>query len=552
MNDCGQLNLDWSAALIGGLVAAGVRDVVLSPGSRSTPLALTCLRHPDLRCEVVLDERSAAWFALGLAKAGGTPVALLCTSGTAAANWLPAVVEANQSAVPLLLLSADRPPELQGWGANQTINQGHLLNGQIRAFHAPGAPFASFDPHWLHQLAARAVAESRWPLPGPVHLNLAFREPLLPANPAVNFPLLPAIGTSQPMLAPATQSIAALARHLSGKRGVIVCGGGEFSEGFADAVGALANTLCCPILAEPLSGLRFGVHDRTHVCCHHELWLRKEGTQAALKPDWVLRFGAYPVTRTLQRYVASSEALYLIESQGRWPDPEHRTQQLLRSDPTLASRALLGETLVAADSRWMSDFTAEETRTRHWLTETPQPPEASLFAGLCRALPAGAQFFCGNSMPIRDLAAYSGCGDSALRFHANRGASGIDGNIATAAGLAACGPTIAVIGDLTAQHDIGSLALMSGRPLVVVVINNGGGGIFEFLPQAGLPEFEAAWLTPQQFGLRPAAEAFGVRYQRTDDPLAAVASAVDALAGGTPMLVELVVDRKHSLQLRRA
>ncbi|MDQ5918837.1 MAG: 2-succinyl-5-enolpyruvyl-6-hydroxy-3-cyclohexene-carboxylate synthase, partial [Pseudomonadota bacterium] len=413
MTQPGQLNLDWSAALVSGLVAAGIREVVVSPGSRSTPLTLACLRHPQLRCEVILDERSAAWFALGRARATRQPVALLCTSGTAAANWLPAVVEANQSAVPLLLLSADRPPELQGWGANQTINQAGLFAGQVRAFHAPGAPFAGFDPHWLHQLAARAVAESSWPLPGPVHLNLAFREPLLPADPVVSFPKLPAIETGQPVLLPAGQGIATLARHLSGKRGVIVCGGGisdpNSDPDFAVAVGALAQALGSPILAEPLSGLRFGPHERSHVFCHHELWLRDTSsplTQEALKPEWVLRFGACPVTRTLQHYLASSAALYLVESHGRWPDPEHRTRQLLRADPTLACRALLREALIEADAHWLSRFTAEEARTRQWLAEAPPPPEASLFAGLCEALPAGTRFFCGNSMPIRDLAAY--------------------------------------------------------------------------------------------------------------------------------------------------
>jgi 2-succinyl-5-enolpyruvyl-6-hydroxy-3-cyclohexene-1-carboxylate synthase len=237
--DTGQLNLDWSAALIGGLAAAGVRDVVISPGSRSTPLTLACLRHPQLRCTVILDERSAAWFALGRAKADGLPVALVCTSGTAAANWLPAVVEANQSKQSLLLLSADRPPELQGWDANQTIDQTALFNGQTRAYHAPGAPFAGFDRRWLLQLAARAVAESQWPSPGPVHLNLAFREPLLPAESTLDFCHLKPVDVSRSALVPDEQNIAALAKRLSRRRGVILCGEGAAGlnvPAFAEAV----------------------------------------------------------------------------------------------------------------------------------------------------------------------------------------------------------------------------------------------------------------------------------------------------------------------------
>ncbi|MBI2307421.1 MAG: 2-succinyl-5-enolpyruvyl-6-hydroxy-3-cyclohexene-1-carboxylic-acid synthase [Rhodocyclales bacterium] len=556
--DTGQLNLAWSAALVGGLADAGVREFVLSPGARSTPLTLAALRHPDLACEVVLDERSAAWFALGRVRATGRPVALVCTSGTAAANWLPAVVEANQSALPLLLLSADRPPELHGWGANQTIAQAGLFAGQVRAAHAPGAPFPGFSPDWLRQLAARAVADSRWPLPGPVHLNLAFREPLLPATPGLVYPDAAPLYCAPPTAMPDAAAVRQLARRLAAGRGAIVCaegcaGDGDPSE-FAAAVTALAARLACPILAEPLSGLRFGAHERRHVCCRHELWLRDEARAAALRPDWVLRFGAFPVTRTLQRFLAGADTL-LVEPHGRWPDPLQRTRQLLRADPRAACRALLDEELTPAADGWLTAFRAAEADGERRLAETPQPPEAALFAGLCRELPAGTRFFCGNSLPIRDLAAYSGGGANALHFFANRGASGIDGNLATAAGLAGQGaasaPTVAIVGDLTAQHDLGSLALAAGRPLAIVVINNGGGGIFDLLPPAALPEFETGWLTPQAIDFAYAAAAFGVDYRRCDDPAAAVAEVGAALAAGRPRLIEFVVDRAHSLARRR-
>lgn len=567
----GRLNLDWSTAVIAGLAAAGVRDVVVSPGARSTPLTLACLRHPALRCEIVLDERSAAWFALGRVKADGRPVALVCTSGTAAANWLPAVVEASQRALPLLLLSADRPPELQGWGANQTIAQGALFAGQVRASHAPGAPFAGFSPAWLHQLAARALADCRWPLPGPVHLNLAFREPLLPAEPAIDFGADAAatIDTRPPTLTPDRAAVAMLAERLSGRRGVIVCGEGAddatgnggtavdtavdtVGDSFADAVTALAAVLACPILAEPLSGLRFGPHCHDRVFTAHERWLR----EAPVAPDWVLRFGAWPVTRTLQALLADCETHYLVEAHGRWPDPEHRTRQLLRGDPTLAARALAEARPAPAPAAWLEGFRAREAaaEARHEAAAASAslPPEAILFSALCARLPAGSQLFCGNSMPIRDLAAWSGGSTTPIRIHANRGASGIDGNIATAAGIAASGPTVAVIGDLTAQHDLGSLALMRKQPLVLVVINNGGGGIFDFLPTAALPEFEAAWLTPQQLDFASAATAFGIAFARCDDPLEAVSRCLAALDARAPLLIELCVDRRQSLGLRRA
>jgi 2-succinyl-5-enolpyruvyl-6-hydroxy-3-cyclohexene-1-carboxylate synthase len=555
MTQPGQLNLDWSAALVSGLVAAGIREVVVSPGSRSTPLTLACLRHPQLRCEVILDERSAAWFALGRARATRQPVALLCTSGTAAANWLPAVVEANQSAVPLLLLSADRPPELQGWGANQTIDQTGLFAGQVRAFHAPGAPFAGFDARWLHQLAARAVAESCWPLPGPVHLNLAFREPLLPDDPRFEFTSPDPIDTATPEIIPDARAVAAMAASLSGRRGVIVCGGGEgkeFSADFPQAVTALAAVLACPILAEPQSGLRFGPHSHSHVCSGHELWLRDASTRTALAPEWILRFGAYPVTRTLQGFLGGCSEHYLVEAHGRWPDPAHQTRQLLRGDATAVCRALLATPLRPASNDWLRGFAEVEAVAAARLATAPLPPEGQLFSRLCRSLPAGSQFFCGNSLPIRDLAAFSGSGAKPIAFFANRGASGIDGNIATAAGLAVSGPTLAVIGDLTAQHDLGSLALMRDRPLVLVVCNNGGGGIFDLLPQAGLPEFEHGWRTPQQLDFGHAAAAFGIAFQRTEDVGLAVAEALSALAEMRPLLIELLIDREDSLLLRQA
>jgi 2-succinyl-5-enolpyruvyl-6-hydroxy-3-cyclohexene-1-carboxylate synthase len=548
----GQLNLDWSAALVAGLVAAGLREVVLSPGSRSTPLTLACLRHPDLHCEVILDERSAAWFALGRAKATGIPVALVCTSGTAVANWLPAVVEANQSAVPLLLLSADRPPELQGWGANQTIDQSRIFDGQLRASHAPGAPFAGFSADWLHQLAARVIAESRWPLPGPVHINLAFREPLLPSSPEITWATPASIDTSAPTLVPDASAVAALAAKLSGRRGVIVCAGStSHDSGFADAIGALAAALQCPILAEPLSNLRFGPHDRSAICCHHERWLRDAATREQLTPEWVLRFGAFPVTRTLQDYLGSCGETYLVEAHGRWPDPLHHTRQLLRADSVAACTALLQAGLQPADSHWLAAFRAAEAEAQQQQALAPLPPEAALFSQLCAALPVDTTFFCGNSMPIRDLATWSGSGAQTIRFHANRGASGIDGNIATASGLAASGPTVAVIGDLTAQHDIGSLVLMRQHPLVLVVINNGGGGIFDFLPAASLPEFEAGWLTPQQCDFSAAAAAFGIAYRQTEDPAAAAAASLAALSEGKALVTELKVDRELSRQRRR-
>lgn len=541
--ETGELNLAWSMTLAAGLAGAGVRDVVISPGSRSTPLALACLRQSALRCTVIVDERSAAWFALGRARADGRPVALVCTSGTAVANWLPAVVEANHARLPLILLSADRPPELQQCGANQTIDQHTMFSGQTRAVHNPGAPFAAFSPRWLVQLVAQAVAEACWPLPGPVHINLPFREPLLPADAdrvvfeAPPTPEVPA-PIATPIATPDADAVARLAGRLEGRRGVIVCGGRIAAKGFANAVTQLAGRLGCPILADPHSGLRFGPHPQTHLCAAHERWLRKGIPGPELHPDWVLRFGDMPVTRALQAYLAICDEHYLIDPHGRWPDPLHRTRMLIPGDESLLCEALASSITTSAPATWVAAFGSAESNA-----DDSPPPLGELFAILCRSLPGGTQLFCGNSLPIRDLAAWSGCGAQALHIHANRGASGIDGNIATAAGLADSAPTVAVIGDLTAQHDLGSLVLMRDRPLVVIVINNGGGGIFEHLPPARLPEFESGWLTPQNVSFEAAARSFGIAYQLAASAGDAAVRAIGAVAGNAPALIEFICPR---------
>ncbi len=247
MIDTGTLNFLWSQAMVAGFVAAGATHAVISPGSRSTPLALAMLRQPGLLCSVAVDERSAAFFALGIAKASRHPALLLATSGTAPANWLPAVIEASHSGVPLILLSADRPPELQGCGANQTIDQIRLFGTHVRASHVLGVPVEGFDPGYLHRLAARVCEQAAWPHPGPVHINQPFREPLVPASetPACGLPRK--IVISGPELPPSPDAIRELSASIAGRPGVIVCGEMSMNGDLAEAMTALAARLNCPI-----------------------------------------------------------------------------------------------------------------------------------------------------------------------------------------------------------------------------------------------------------------------------------------------------------------
>lgn len=534
MTDTGTLNFSWSQAMVAGFVAAGASDAVISPGSRSTPLALAMLRQPRLRCHVAVDERSAAFFALGIAKASRRPVLVLATSGTAPANWLPAVIEASQSGVPLLLISADRPPELQGCGANQTIDQIGLFSPHIRASHALGTPHDGFDPAYLRRLAARAYEQAIWPHPGPVHINQPFREPLLPLTDTADVEIPEAIRVAHPALQSAPEDIRDFANRISRRPGVIVCGEMPGRREDGKAIAALAERLNAPILAEPLSGLRYGDHDRSHLCVRYNHWLADQTFVEKHQPDWVLRFGTFPVTRNLQNYVGGIRQNHaVVEPWPRWSDPAHRLTHLFRAEPTDVCTALLAESLVAAPGRWRQDFVERESSAE-------KKADASHIAAMLEEIPDATPLFIGNSLGIRQLDSLSGSSEKAIHFYGNRGASGIDGNISTTMGIAAVhGNVVALLGDLTTQHDLGGLALAQGRNAVIVVVNNAGGGIFDHLPQSQLPEFDQGWRTPQQISFEHAALTFGLGFGRAEsiDNFRSVLRA--ALAAGGPHLIEL-------------
>ena len=537
MPDTGTLNFLWSQTMIAGFVAAGVTHAVISPGSRSTPLAMAILRQSALSCTVAVDERSAAFFALGIAKASRRPVLLLATSGTAPANWLPAIIEASQAGVPLIALSADRPPELQNCGANQTIEQVGLFGAHVRGSHPLGAPHPEFDPAWLHHLAAHVVEQATWPHPGPVHVNQPFREPLLPAAdvPAPEIPSEIAIGHSQLHVAP--DAIARLAARIGGHPGVIVCGEmPAATHGFAETLAKLAEHLACPILAEPLSGLRFGRHDRSRLLTRYNAWLADGDFASAHRPEWVLRFGTFPVTRNLQNFLATITTQILVDPWPRHNDPIHRLTHLLRADPLAACQALLAARPQPCPHGWHHALAEQDallidnTGARH-------------IPVLVAETPANSALFIGNSLAIRQFDTHSGTADHAIHCYGNRGASGIDGNISTALGLSEVhGRVVALLGDLTCQHDLGGLALATGRNAVIVAVNNCGGGIFDHLPQAALPEFEKGWRTPQQINLEHASLSFGLGYARAADTDTFRNTLRAAFAAGGPHLIELLVD----------
>ncbi len=566
----GDTNLRWSQQVVRSLVDAGVRHLVISPGSRSTPLVLAALQCEDLRLHVIPDERSAAFFALGLGRAGAAPAAVLATSGSAPAHWYPAVIEAASAHWPLLLLSADRPPELHACGANQAVDQTRLFGTFARGFF-------SMDVHdgndvllnSAASITAQAVDLSRWPLPGPVHINLSFREPLLPesgltaplpAREARNdenrirqtFPDT-AVQIDYPQCIPTAVQVQRLAEQLSGRPGIMVAGATPFSRDEARALYQLSEKLDCPLLADPLSGLRFETGDATQLVCRYDTFLRDGVFSAAHAPEWVLQLGATPVSKTLQNYLDEHAQISLpirVSPVGDWPDPARSSRRILHVDTLPLLQALNDSPLQAAQPEWSGAFRQAEQRVdRLFRKSSSLPLEANILAQLIRQAPAGSRLFAGNSMVIRDCDSFLGHYRKALTLHANRGASGIDGNVSTVLGMAAADEhtAIGVLGDLALYHDMNSLLAARNVKVILVVFNNGGGAIFSYLPQSELAQFEDYWLTDTGLDMAAIAALYRLAFHQVtavDDFEQAFSAAL--VAPGSS-LIEIVIDRQDSV-----
>lgn len=547
MNDTAQTNFLWAWHLIDGLAAAGVKRFVISPGSRSTPLTLAALRHPAITTQVIIDERSAAFFALGLAKAEGCPVALIATSGSAIANWFPAVVEANMGKVPLLLLSADRPPELQDCGANQTMNQIGLFGTHVRAFHQ--LPPAEAETGWLAGLADRAVAASLGPLPGPVHLNIPLREPLTPATMPELPPARPLRQRLSATLQADPESLAALEQCLTSGNGVIVCGPEPLGATTCHAVAALAERLRIPVFADLFSGLRCGTA-KPEILAHPDQVARQ-----APPADWILRLGGTPVTRAVNAWLQGcrGKTQIVVSPHPRLADPDGLATHVLTADPASLLEQLTG---TPADAKWLPNFQQLDqaaVEAAASVCASDEIFEGSLLRALLADLPTETPVFLANSLTLRAAEWFAGRLPQHLRLFGNRGVSGIDGNLSTACGIAtACGHAIAVVGDLAFLHDLNALALGRNCRLTVVLLDNGGGGIFDHLSQTALPEFEQGWLTPQSFDPLPAVQAFGLEGQRVATVAEAIAAIRAARQAPQLRLIHARIDRQFSLSRIRA
>ena len=566
-------NTALASAFAEELARSGLRLAVVSPGSRSTPLAVALWRQPEIEVAVIVDERSAGFFALGAAQASGEPVALLCTSGTALVNYHPAVVEADESGVPLVVLSADRPPELRGIGAGQTIDQIKSFGATVRWFCEVGTHEAD-DSGLLHyrSVACRAAAKARGEVrPGPVHLNLPWREPLAPV------PVEGAVTATDPLalegrgkrpltavtkidLEPSVFLLGEMAGHIGDAISGVIIAGRQLDPELREPLAHLARVSGFPILADPTSQLRCGPHDRSRVVAAYDLLLRDEHFARSVVPELVLRFGEMPTSKPLRAWLAASDANEIVvDPYGGWNEPANRAAAILRADPSECAsgwaarlEGLEGRERPLPD-RWLEAENAAQAALDEAFGVDAAINEPALHRALGGVHQDGDLVYTSSSMPIRDQETFVAPSPADVHFLSNRGANGIDGLISSGIGAARASgrPTTIVTGDLGLLHDLGGLAALHEveTPVRIVVVDNAGGGIFHFLPQqAAMPEdeFEVLLGTPRGVDAAKAAALFDLPHRRLDS----LGDLPGALAAGTG-LIEVKTNRGTNVEAHR-
>lgn len=549
-------NEAFATSLADELVRCGVRHASISPGSRSGPLAVALERQAELQTHVHLDERSAAFFALGVGRATGAPAVVLCTSGSAAANLYPAVVEAKEALIPMIVLTADRPPELRATGANQTIDQIKMFGDAVVWFAEVGVPdTAQVSPGYWRALVSRAATESTSWRPGPVHLNVPLREPLFPAEMTETYPhsidgrpkdrpwtdVIP----SDPE--PDAAAIDRLARELSRTtRGIVVVGSVR-----ADLRPLLdmADDAAWPVLAEPASNYRV-----PGTIASYDALLRSERFVASHRPDVVVRIGKLSLGRPLTRLLKETRQVAIGPPAASWDEHRMVTQWLAGDPAVLCTRAAV-QAGRRTDRAWATDWLRHDEIARRAIDEalaaSPEVSEPTTARELARYLPDGAQLFVSSSMPVRELDCFM-LPRRGLTVHANRGTNGIDGAVSTALGIAAAtrAPTAALLGDLATLHDSSGMLYAGKQDLDVtfVVVNNDGGGIFSFLEQAGVPEFERVFGTPHGLDF----ETFATLHRLSYACPSSGEELVDVLGSRErPRLIEVRTQRDRNVSLHR-
>jgi 2-succinyl-5-enolpyruvyl-6-hydroxy-3-cyclohexene-1-carboxylate synthase len=528
-------------AFVDELARCGLAGACTSPGSRSTPLVLTLARQPGLECWSHVDERVAGFFAVGVAKQSGRPAAVACTSGTAAAHYLPAVIEAREARVPLIVLTADRPPELREVGAGQTIDQLKLYGSAAKWFFEVGTHAATPERlRWIRQLAFRAYETAVGGRPGPVQLNFPLREPLVLDE------SLPPAGDPPPRRS--RRAARPVAIDLDpGPHAAIVAGRHERDDGLGESLAAAAATLGVPLLADPLSGARRG----PAAIAHYDALLRDPAFAAAHRPDTIVRVGDLPTSKPLRQWLAGLDAKQVaFDPEGAWQDPAGVVSEILDADPAAWARAIASgpPSDLAGEAAWFDawrsgDAAAAEAIVTVLGDDLSEPAVARALAGL----PPDVTVFTASSMPVRDIETFWPALDAPPRVLAQRGANGIDGTLAAAFGAAATGArVVAHLGDVALAHDIGALltAKRLDIPLTIVLVDNGGGGIFDFLPAATQRDaYEEHVATPTGLEAERIAALFDLAYEPVDD--------LEAIREAPGTLLHVRTDRAENVALHR-
>lgn len=563
-------NTALASALVEELARMGCNRAVLSPGSRSTPIALALDREPGIELTVVLDERSAGFTALGMSMTSETPTLIACTSGSAAANLHPAVVEADQAGVPLIVLTSDRPPELRGIGAGQTIDQIGLYGEATRWFCEVGTHEAD-DVGLLHMRATgcRAFAEARDGR-GPVQLNLSWRDPLGPepepdAVSAGDALALEGRSGARPLTVPISpreptaELIESLAEAVArAERPLIVVGRGP-SPVAVPAIARLAEAAAAPVLADVTSQLRFGSPLAASPLLIGFYDLITRSPPRSLESDLILRFGDMPTSKPLRAWVEATGAdQIVIDPPGRWNEPSRRAGAFVRVEAAAAAERIASALEGAADASWSASWSAAESAAREAVDSEvgsgPELSEPAVHQTLAECFEEGDNLLLASSMPIRDAETFMRGGSDRVRVFSNRGANGIDGTVSTAAGIARASgaPTWIVLGDLALAYDLGGLASLppaDEAPMRIVVLDNGGGGIFDFLPQASQVEpdrFRRLFTTPAALDHAKVAALFDLDYVEIEG-----LSELGALRGERNVLARVPIERAGNVALHQ-
>ncbi len=562
------LNELWAKLIVEELIRNGVSFFVLSPGSRSSPLTAAVAAHNDAASVVHYDERGSAFHGLGYARTTGQPAVIICTSGTAAANFMPAVIEAAMDMVPLILLTADRPPELRHTGANQTIDQVHLYGRYTRWFCDLPCPSLDITPEYVLTTIDQAVHRTRRSPAGPIHINCMFREPLAPVGEKSEFssylsPVARWTQGSEPFTQYVTtetvtdeESILPVAKAINSvERGLLVVGQLHRREN-RQAVADLAQQIKWPVLPDIASGLRLSDNNQNVITYYDQLLLSDTFT-AENRPQAVLHFGGVPTSKRLQQFLkACQPEIYIhVADHPRRHDPDHRVTVRIESDIAAFCRQLSGRLNPGTGSEWLEKWVAGsrcvEQVLHKRLNAVSELSEPGISRLVSKHILPGSGLFVAGSMPIRDLDMYADSSGPEVTVGCNRGASGIDGIIASAIGFARGldRPTTLLIGDLAFLHDLNSLALIKSlhRSFTIVVLNNDGGGIFSFLPIAKLKEhFEPFFGTPHGLGFKPAAQMFGCDHCCPNTDKSFVEAYESAQQGDGATIIEVSSNREKN------